>query len=1073
MPLRHELKKILIIGSGPIVIGQGPEFDYSGVQACKALRSIGCEVVLVNPNPATIMTDPQIANRTYIESISSCNLEKILAKERPDALLSTLGGQTALNCALELDEKGILEKYNVELIGANKQAIIKAEDRNEFRQVIRSLGLESARSYIVEDLESAIDVQQELGFPVIIRPSYTLGGSGGGIAWNCEDFERICKHGLDLSINSQILIEEYLTGWKEYELEVIRDNKDNCIVVCSIENVDPMGIHTGDSITVAPSQTLTDKEYQRMRNAAFAILRAVNVETGGANVQFAINPVNGRMIVVEMNPRVSRSSALASKATGYPIAKVATLLSVGYALDEISNALTGSAIPASFEPSLDYVVVKIPRFNFDKMPGVDNRLTSQMHAVGEVMAVGSSFSAAMQKALCSLETGLSGFDQMLNLDDSRAILILEKELKFPGPHRILYVAEAFRAKFTLEEVHAMTGIDLWFLDQIHRVVFVEKTIKSRSINKIERLDLLEWKKFGFSDARIAKLLACTLDEIFSLRQRLEVSPVYRHIDSCSAEFPVNASYLYSTYTGVCEIKNEKQLNKNGKKIIVIGSGPNRIGQGVEFDYCCVHAVQSIKKLGFESIMINCNPETVSTDYDMVDKLYFEPITLEYVINVIKLERPYGVIVQFGGQTPLKLVHALEKYNVKILGTSIESIDTAEDRNKFTDVVKKIGLLQPRHELIHSQEQCIAISNELSLPLIIRPSYVLGGRAMKVVRNIQELKEYASAAFEETDTESLLVDEFLQDAVEVDVDVLADMHGQAIVTGILEHIEPAGVHSGDSVMTLPPYKLSLSIQQEICDQAVSIAKELKIVGLMNIQFAIQSNKIYVLEVNPRASRTVPFVAKATQIPIIDLAVRAMLGYKLDSYNFHDKTKCYYAVKRPIFPFAKFFNVDPMLGPEMKSTGEGMSLGRTFNEAYKKAVNLNILVSSMPRCVYLSVNEGEKEIAINIARKLNKLGVSISACSTTTKLLDSKGIDCTPCSESGCVMSMLDSGTIALVVCTKEDSKSGKVRSLAIQRGIEVFTNIYTFIHYIDSIKTDTEVYCMQNLTMASEELYSTA
>lgn len=849
MPRRKDLHKILIIGSGPIVIGQGPEFDYSGVQACKALQNQGFEVILVNSNPATIMTDPQIANHTYIESISVCNIEKILARERPDALLSTLGGQTALNCALELCEKGILKKYGVELIGANRQAITNAEDRSKFRHIIHSLGLESARSYIVDDIDAAKAVQNEIGFPVIIRPSYTLSGSGGGIAYDCEQFESICRRGLHLSINNQILIEEYLAGWGEYELEVIRDNKDNCIVVCSIENIDPMGIHTGDSITVAPAQTLTDKEYQDMRNAAFAILRAVNVETGGANVQFAINPVNGRMVVVEMNPRVSRSSALASKATGYPIAKVATLLSVGYSLEELPNALTGCAIPASFEPSLDYVVVKIPRFNFDKMSGADKRLTSQMHSVGEAMAVGSFFTAAMQKALCSLETNLNGFDQIIDLEDPHAMSIVERELKFPEPDRILYVADAFRLQLTVDRVYQLTGIDPWFLEQIFRIIAVEKHISYKKINDITKAELLEWKKMGFSDSRIAQLLECELDEVFAKRQYFYVLPVFRHIDSCSAEFPVDASYLYSTYVGICETKNEQKQNRAKQKIIVLGSGPNRIGQGVEFDYCCMHAVQALRRLGFEAIMINCNPETVSTDYDMVDKLYFEPITLEYVLNVIISEEPHGVIVQFGGQTPLKLVNALQRNGVKILGTLTEAIDIAEDRCKFANVIKSLGLSQPKHKLVTNPEQYLAVSNQLNFPLIIRPSYVLGGRAMKIVKNIDELHDYITVAFEETGTKSLLIDEFLNNAVEVDVDVVADMYGQVVVTGILEHIEPAGVHSGDSVMMLPPHTLSLDIQHKIHEQSVRLAKELKIVGLMNIQFAIQGREIYVLEVNP--------------------------------------------------------------------------------------------------------------------------------------------------------------------------------------------------------------------------------
>ncbi|HSX20046.1 MAG TPA: carbamoyl-phosphate synthase large subunit, partial [Gammaproteobacteria bacterium] len=931
MPQRSNLHKILILGSGPIVIGQGCEFDYSGVQACKALKAVGYQIVLVNSNPATIMTDPDMADHTYIEPITWQSVAKIIEVERPDAILSTMGGQTALNCALELVEHGILAQYNVELIGANKDAIKKAEDRELFRLAMQKIGLEMPISKVAHNLDEAWQIQKSLGFPCIIRPSFTLGGSGGGIARDEKQFAEICERGFALSMNHQLLIEESLLGWKEYELEVIRDANDSCIIVCTIENLDPMGVHTGDSITVAPAQTLTDVEYQKMRNAAIAILREIGVQTGGANVQFAVNPQNGRMIVIEMNPRVSRSSALASKATGFPIAKIAALLAVGYTLDELQNDITKGMIPASFEPTIDYVVVKIPRFNFDKFAALNVRLTTQMHSVGEVMAIGSTFQMALQKALCSLEIDLSGMNPQLYVHNAITEETIIHELQNAGSLRLLYVADAFRAGFSLEQIHQHTAIDPWFLDQIRDLLSIEQAIKSYTFNKIAKTDLLRWKQAGFSDARIASLLEVSEEIIREMRWHVGLTPKFKRIDSCAAEFPATTAYLYATYDGDCEAQVSHRT-----KVIVLGSGPNRIGQGIEFDYCCVQAVQALQQHGIEAIMINCNPETVSTDYDISDRLYFEPLTIETVLEIIRIEKPLGVILQLGGQTPLKLAAQLQQNNVKILGTSPATIDLAEDRGKFSKIIQKLGLKQPENAMVHDLASGLMAANVLGFPLMLRPSYVLGGRAMEIVANEQELTSYLATLFAMTNHAPVLIDCFLQDAIEVDVDLIVDSFGKVIVAGIMEHVEPAGVHSGDSAASLPPYTLSEQLQEVIKQQACQLATELRVIGLMNIQFAIQANEVFILEVNPRASRTIPFVSKSLGLPVIKLAIDCMLGKALRAENASAVHK-YFSIKQSVFPFNKFPGADPLLGPEMRSTGEVMCFGTSFAEAYLKTMH----------------------------------------------------------------------------------------------------------------------------------------
>ena len=936
MPKRTDLESILIIGAGPIVIGQACEFDYSGAQACKALRQEGYRVVLVNSNPATIMTDPDMADVTYIEPITWQVLERIIEKERPSAILPTMGGQTALNCALDLHRHGVLDKYGVELIGARPEAIEKAEDRQKFKQAMESIGLGSARSAIAHSMDDAWEAQRDIGFPVIIRPSFTLGGTGGGIAYNAEEFETICKTGLELSPTNELLIEESLIGWKEFEMEVVRDREDNCIIVCSIENLDPMGVHTGDSITVAPAQTLTDKEYQLMRNASIAVLREIGVDTGGSNVQFAIHPETGRMIVIEMNPRVSRSSALASKATGFPIAKVAAKLAVGYTLDELKNEITGGATPASFEPAIDYVVVKIPRFAFEKFPQADNRLTTQMKSVGEVMAIGRTFQQALQKAMRGLEIGVDGLNQMTTDRE-----VIEKELGEPGSERIWYVGDAFAQGFTIEEVHALTKIDPWFLAQVKEIVDIELQLDTMTLGDLDAETLRTLKEKGYSDRRLGYLLETTEHEIRKLRHSLGVRPVYKRVDTCAAEFATQTAYLYSTYEDECEAQPSDR-----KKIIVLGGGPNRIGQGIEFDYCCVHASFALREDGFETIMVNCNPETVSTDYDTSDRLYFEPVTLEDVLEIVELEKPVGVIVQYGGQTPLKLARALEAAGVPIIGTSPDSIDVAEDRERFQKLLTRLGLLQPPNRTARTEGEAIQLANEIGYPLVVRPSYVLGGRAMEIVHDQRDLERYMREAVKVSNDSPVLLDRFLNDAIEVDVDCLCDGE-RVVIGGVMEHIEQAGVHSGDSACSLPPYSLSPVLVEEIKRQTVLMAKALKVRGLMNVQFAIQrepaeqegqppTERVYVLEVNPRASRTVPFVSKATGVQLAKVAARCMVGKTLAEQGVTEEViPDYFCIKEAVFPFNKFPGVDTILGPEMKSTGEVMGVDYSFGSAFIKS------------------------------------------------------------------------------------------------------------------------------------------
>ena len=989
MAKRTDINSILIIGAGPIVIGQACEFDYSGAQACKALREEGYRVILVNSNPATIMTDSEMADATYIEPIHWTCVRKIIEKERPDAILPTMGGQTALNCALELEKQGVLKEFNVEMIGATADAIDKAEDRKRFDQAMKKIGLDTARSGIAHSLTEAYAVLEQVGFPCIIRPSFTMGGTGGGIAYNQEEFEEICTRGLDLSPTNELLIDESLIGWKEYEMEVVRDKNDNCIIVCSIENFDPMGIHTGDSITVAPAQTLTDKEYQIMRNASIAVLREIGVETGGSNVQFSVDPKTGRLIVIEMNPRVSRSSALASKATGFPIAKIAAKLAVGYTLDELCNDITGGKTPASFEPTIDYVVTKIPRFNFEKFAGCNDRLTTQMKSVGEVMAIGRTFQESMQKALRGLEVGASGLDEKIDdYSDEKNLTKIRYELQEAGSERIWYLADAFRAGFTLDEIFLLTHIDRWFLVQIEELVQIENRLKQQTIEDLDQEALWQLKRKGFSDLRIAKLLGCQEQIVRDRRWQYDIHPVYKRVDTCAAEFSTDTAYLYSTYEQECEA--QPQFNR--KKIMILGGGPNRIGQGIEFDYCCVHAALALREDGFETIMVNCNPETVSTDYDTSDRLYFEPVTLEDVLEIAHVEKPDGVIVQYGGQTPLKLARALEQAGVPIIGTSPDAIDKAEDRKRFQAIVDKLQLKQPVNATVTDLDEAVIKAEQIGYPLVVRPSYVLGGRAMEIVYNEQDLRRYFKTAVSESNNAPVLLDHFLDDAIEVDIDVIADGE-QIIIGGIMEHIEQAGIHSGDSACSLPTYTLSPEILAELRKQAKQLAFELNVKGLMNGQFAVKDNQVYLIEINPRAARTVPFVSKATGLPLAKIAARVMTGKSLAQQNVTKEVlPPYYSVKEVVLPFNKFSGVDPILGPEMRSTGEVMGIGKTFAEAFAKAQLGSLSNMKKSGKALLSVREQDKSRLLEVAKRLIAHGFTIDATLGTAKLLQQAGISC---------------------------------------------------------------------------------
>ncbi|WP_375751367.1 carbamoyl-phosphate synthase large subunit [Vibrio sp. HN007] len=986
MPKRNDIKSILILGAGPIVIGQACEFDYSGAQACKALREEGYRVILVNSNPATIMTDPEMADATYIEPIHWEVVRKIIEKERPDAVLPTMGGQTALNCALELEKQGVLEEFGVEMIGATADAIDKAEDRSRFDAAMKSIGLECPRADTAKTMEEAYKVLDMVGFPCIIRPSFTMGGTGGGIAYNKEEFEEICRRGLDLSPTNELLIDESLIGWKEYEMEVVRDKADNCIIVCSIENFDPMGIHTGDSITVAPAQTLTDKEYQLMRNASLAVLREIGVETGGSNVQFGINPKDGRMVIIEMNPRVSRSSALASKATGFPIAKVAAKLAVGFTLDELMNDITGGATPASFEPTIDYVVTKIPRFNFEKFAGANDRLTTQMKSVGEVMAIGRNQQESLQKALRGLEVGVNGFDPMVDLDAPDALTKIRHELKEAGAERIWYVADAFRAGMSVDGVFNLTQIDRWFLVQIEELIKLEEEIKAGGYAGLNEAMLRKLKRKGFSDARLSDLLGIAESEIRRSREQFNIHPVYKRVDTCAAEFSSDTAYMYSSYDEECE------ANPTDKdKIMVLGGGPNRIGQGIEFDYCCVHASLALREDGYETIMVNCNPETVSTDYDTSDRLYFEPVTLEDVLSIVRVEKPKGVIVQYGGQTPLKLARSLEAAGVPIIGTSPDAIDRAEDRERFQSAVDRLGLKQPENATVTALEQAVEKSKEIGFPLVVRPSYVLGGRAMEIVYDEADLRRYFNEAVSVSNESPVLLDRFLDDATEVDIDAICDGE-RVVIGGIMEHIEQAGVHSGDSACSLPAYTLSQEIQDEMRTQVEKLAFELGVRGLMNTQFAVKDNEVYLIEVNPRAARTVPFVSKATGAPLAKIAARVMAGQTLESQGFTKEIiPPYYSVKEVVLPFNKFPGVDPLLGPEMRSTGEVMGVGATFAEAYAKAeLGCGNVYPEGGRAL-LSVRNDDKQRVVDLASKLTKLGYQLDATHGTAVILGEAGIN----------------------------------------------------------------------------------
>ncbi len=1043
MPKRTDLQSILIIGAGPIVIGQACEFDYSGAQACKALKQEGYRVVLVNSNPATIMTDPEMADATYIEPINWQTVARIIEKERPNALLPTMGGQTALNCALDLAREGVLEKFKVEMIGASREAIDKAEDREKFKKAMTKIGLASARSALAHSMEEALQVQAGVGFPVVIRPSFTLGGTGGGIAYNREEFVAICERGLEASPTHELLIEESVLGWKEFEMEVVRDRKDNCIIVCSIENLDPMGVHTGDSITVAPAQTLTDKEYQIMRDASIAVLREIGVDTGGSNVQFAINPADGRMLIIEMNPRVSRSSALASKATGFPIAKVAARLAVGYTLDEIANEVTGGATPASFEPTIDYVVTKVPRFAFEKFPQANDRLTTQMKSVGEVMAIGRTFQESFQKALRGLEVGVDGLNQKTTDRET-----LEKELGDPGPERIWYVGDALENGFTLEEVQRLTRIDPWFLAQIKEIVELEMELDDQKLEDLSRERLFELKRKGFSDRRLAYLFNSDEKTVRAKRHSLNIRPVYKRVDTCAAEFAARTAYMYSTYEEECEAAPTGR-----RKVMVLGGGPNRIGQGIEFDYCCVHAALALRENGFETIMVNCNPETVSTDYDTSDRLYFEPLTLEDVLEIVDREKPFGVIVQYGGQTPLKLARDLAAAGVPIIGTTADMIDVAEDRERFQKLLNKIKLLQPPNRTARSTAQAVKLAEEIGYPVVVRPSYVLGGRAMEIVHQQSELERYMKDAVKVSNDSPVLLDRYLSDAIEVDVDAVSDGE-RVLVGGIMEHIEEAGVHSGDSACCLPPHSIGSELSAELHRQTVLLAKALNVVGLMNVQYAIQKQNgkalVYVLEVNPRASRTVPFVSKATGLPWAKIAARCMAGIPLAKQGVLKETvPPYFSVKEAVFPFVKFPGVDTILGPEMKSTGEVMGVGETFGEAFIKSQLAAGVKLPRGGRAFVSVRDGDKPLAAEVAADLVQLGFSVLATRGTAEAIASRGVAVTIVNKvtegRPHIVDMIKNGEISFIVNTVEATRtaisdSRSIRTTALAQRVTYFTTI---------------------------------
>ena len=1054
MPRRKDISSILIIGAGPIIIGQACEFDYSGAQACKALKEEGFRVILVNSNPATIMTDPLLADATYIEPIHWESVEKIIEKEKPDAILPTMGGQTALNTALTLDKKGILKKHNVFLIGANREAIDKAEDRQLFDETMQAIDLETPASGIAHSMEDALQVQKEIGFPCIIRPSFTMGGTGGGIAYNITEFREICEKGLELSPTNELLIDESLIGWKEYEMEVVRDSEDNCIIICSIENFDPMGIHTGDSITIAPAQTLTDKEFQVMRDASFKILREIGVDTGGSNVQFAVNPENGKMVVIEMNPRVSRSSALASKATGFPIAKVAALLSVGFTLDELKNDITGGLTPASFEPSIDYIVTKIPKFAFEKFPQASPKLTTQMKSVGEVMSIGSNFQESLQKALCSMEEGLDGLNSLKIENNNIPEETLINELTIPGPKRLFYVADAIRQGWSLEKIYSLTKIDFWFLDQLGELINIENDLLSKNFTDIDSDFLRGLKKKGFSDKRIGKLLRSTEDEIRSFRLKNKIKPVFRRVDTCAAEFATSTCYMYSTYDDECESNPSSD-----KKILVLGSGPNRIGQGIEFDYCCVHASLAMQEEGYESIMVNCNPETVSTDYDVSNRLYFEPITSEKILDIIDIEKPEGVVIQFGGQTPLKLADTLSENGVKILGTNVDAIDRSEDRERFQELVTKLNLKQPSNATAINIDEALEKAENIGFPIVVRPSYVLGGRAMQLVNNIKELKKYLNEAVEVSNSKPILLDSYLTDAIEVDVDVVSD--GINIeIGGILQHIEQAGIHSGDSACSLPPYSLSKEIQSVMTNQAVDIAKELKVIGLMNIQFAVKDDEVYIIEVNPRASRTVPFISKAIGNSLAKVASKAMIGMSLIDQKFSSKLpKNLFFVKEAVMPFDKFPHVDPILGPEMKSTGEVMGIGPNFGEAYAKAQKGANKILRRTGSVFISVKKSDKKYLDEFVPSIIEAGFEIVATSGTARYIEALGYKVEKVNKvmegRPHIVDSILNNDIDLIINTTEGSQSirdsASIRQSALRNKIFCTTTMFGAFAIIDALQ----------------------